>query len=50
VVSVAHLAEVSDNADVSVGVENGEAADTAPPIPDVGLAPDTDEGEGGDNA
>jgi DNA gyrase subunit A len=43
VVSVAHLAEVSDNTEVSVGVENGEAADTAPPIPDVG---NDDEGDG----
>ena len=49
VVSVAHLAEVSDNADVSVGVENGEAADTAPPIPEVGLDDPSSE-EGGDNA
>jgi DNA gyrase subunit A len=44
VVSVAHLAEVNDNPEVSVGVENADAADTAPPIPDVNPP-----GEGGDD-
>jgi DNA gyrase subunit A len=43
VVSVAHLAEVSESAEVSVGVENTEASEVSPPIPDVDPNGGTDE-------
>jgi DNA gyrase subunit A len=43
VVSVAHLAEVSESAEVSVGVENTEASEVSPPIPDID--PNTGTGE-----
>jgi DNA gyrase subunit A len=46
VVSVAHLAEVNDNPEVSVGVENADAADTAPPIPDVSPPGENGSGNG----
>jgi DNA gyrase subunit A len=45
VVSVAHLAEVGESAEVIVSVENADAADTAPPIPDI-----EGPGEGGGDA
>jgi DNA gyrase subunit A len=47
VVSVAHLAEVSESAEVSVGVENTEASEVAPPIPDIDANLGREDGEEG---
>ncbi|MGE5538739.1 MAG: DNA gyrase subunit A [Gemmatimonas sp.] len=48
VVSVAHLAEVSESPEVSVGVENAEASEVTPPIPDID--PNGDSGDESPNA
>jgi DNA gyrase subunit A len=50
VVSVAHLAEMGESPEVSVSVENADAADTEPPIPDVAPPGEGETGEGGGDA